>query len=73
MFFRKKVQEKKSYDRENQIPVVRSSICTGEKVAGFRDKQTGKFEEITCIHGERELEEFLDNYGILREELKKEW
>jgi len=40
--FRKKV-EKQTYDKENQRPIIRSSICTGEKVAGFKDIHTGKF------------------------------
>ena len=34
--FHKKVQ-KETYDRANQKPVIRSNICTGEKVAGFKD------------------------------------
>ena len=29
-----------AYDREKLEPVIRSSICTGEKVAGFREKET---------------------------------
>ena len=39
MFFRKK-QETRTYDRNSQKPVIRSSICTGEKVAGFQDIRT---------------------------------
>ena len=31
------------YDPATQIPVIRSSICTGEKVAGFKDKRSGRF------------------------------
>ena len=27
-----------AYDRDALEPVIRSSICTGEKVAGFREK-----------------------------------
>ena len=34
--FRKKVK-KQTYDKENLRPVIRSSICTGEQVAGFRN------------------------------------
>ena len=45
MFRHKKKSDRKEFDREKMIPAVRSSICTGEKVAGFRNKQTGKFEE----------------------------
>jgi hypothetical protein len=43
--FHKKVQ-KEIYDKEKLKPVIRSSICTGEKVAGFKDLQTGKFTEV---------------------------
>lgn len=63
MFFKKK-QEKRTYDQENQKPVIRSSICTGEKVAGFQDIHTGKFTEIMLIHTSGDLEEFCRLYGI---------
>ena len=43
--FRRKAK-KCSYDRENLKPVIRSSICTGEQVAGFRNIHTGKFSEV---------------------------
>ena len=62
MFGRKKKTE--DYDRENQIPVIRCSICTGEQVAGFKDKRTGKFDEIRLIRGEKDLDEFMKTYGI---------
>lgn len=64
MFRRRKGKE--SYDRENQRPVIRSSICTGEQVAGFQDIQTGKFHEVQLIRNNRDLEEFLELYGIHR-------
>lgn len=64
MFRRRKGKE--SYDRENQRPVIRSSICTGEQVAGFQDIQTGKFHEVQLIRNNRDLEEFLELYGIRR-------
>ena len=31
------------FDPETQYAVIRSSICTGEKVAGFRNKKNGHF------------------------------
>lgn len=76
MFFRKKVQEEKpenKFDRDKQTPVLRTSICNGDKVVGFRDRETGKFEEVACIKSDRDLEDFLYEYGISRAELKKEW
>lgn len=63
--FRKKTQvQKASYDRENQIPVLKCSICNGEQVAGFKDIRTGKFEEIMFVRNDRDLNEFMEKYGI---------
>lgn len=70
MFRHKKKSDRKEFDREKMIPAVRSSICTGEKVAGFRNKQTGKFEEVMMIRTEQELQEFADLYGFERAEIQ---
>ena len=56
--------EKKTYDAENKRPAIKSSICTGEKVAGFRDIHSGKFEDIQLIRSEKDLDEFKKTYGI---------
>ena len=53
-----------AYDKELLEPVVRSSICTGEKVAGFRERDTGRFREICLIRSEADLESFKEKYGI---------
>ncbi len=71
MFKRK--PKRNIYDKENQIPVIRSSICNGEQVAGFKDLHTGKFTEITVIRNPKELDEFLMEYDISLDEVKKEW
>lgn len=70
--FHKKIR-RESYDRESQRPVVRSSICTGEKVAGFKDIHTGKFTDVMLIRGSRDMERFLARYGIALEDVGKEW
>ncbi|MCI9360769.1 MAG: aspartate dehydrogenase [Hungatella sp.] len=62
-----------SYDRDNQVPVIRASICTGEKVAGFKDVHTGKFKEEMVVRSDRDMQEFLRFYGISSEEIRKEW
>ncbi len=56
--------EKKTYDRENQVPVLKCSICNGEQVAGFKDIHTGKFKEVALIRNNDELNAFLEAYGI---------
>ena len=64
--FRRKTK-KCSYDRENLKPVIRSSICTGEQVAGFQDIHTGAFEDVMLIRGAADLQAFKDRYGITGE------
>lgn len=59
--------EKKTYDKDNQKPVLRCSICTGEQVAGFQDIHTGSFEEVMLIQNATDLEHFKDRYGITEE------
>lgn len=63
----------RKYDRENEIPVIRSSICTGEQVAGFKDKKTGHFEEVMLLKNAEDREVFLKTYNIEPSEIKKEW
>ncbi len=45
-------------------PVIRCSICTGEQVAGFRDGETGRFEEVMLLRTPEDLEWFRQHYGI---------
>lgn len=61
------------FDRKNQKPVIRSSICTGEQVAGFKDIRTGKFTDIMLVRDHKDMEEFTRKYGISREEITREW
>ena len=68
MFGKKKVIPVE-YDRENEIPVLKCSICNGEQVAGFQNLHTGSFREIAFIRSQRELEEFMERCGVT--ELKK--
>ena len=52
------------YDKENKKPVIKSSICNGEQVAGFKDIHTGKIEEVMLIKSRADLEKFKGMYGI---------
>lgn len=61
-----------TYDREHKKPVIKSSICNGEQVAGFKDIHTGKFEEVMLIKGPADLAQFRAMYGI-NEEITKEY
>lgn len=61
-----------TYDKENKKPVIKSSICNGEQVAGFKDIHTGKIEEVMLIKSQADLEKFKVMYGI-NEEIAKEY
>lgn len=72
MFEKKTRQDVKiPFDRENSEAVLRCSICTGEEVACFRDKKTGKLREISLIQSRDDLVQFLSDYGINENDLKK--
>lgn len=73
MFGRKKRQPTISYDKTGKIPVIRSSICTGEQVAGFKDSVSGKFQELMLIRNDRDLQNFLEQYQIQEADIKREW
>ena len=46
------------YNPENQRAVLKCSICNGEQVAGFKDKQTGHFTEVMLIRNGQDMDRF---------------
>ena len=64
MFFQKKKPITLTYDKENLKPVLKCSICNGEKVAGFVNIHTGAFEEDIFIRNNADLVDFKQRYGI---------
>ena len=72
MFGRKKTKVPQiEYDSNRHKAVIRCSICTGEQVAGFRDKQTGEFTEVMLIRNESDLNAFKTAYDL--EQVAKEY
>ena len=66
-----KESPKVDFDAAKQIAVVRASICNGERVAGFKDRETGHFTEVMLIRSDADLRSFMKTYGI--EEVKTEY
>jgi len=65
LFGRKKARETAvRFNPESQYAVIRSSICTGEKVAGFKNKTDGHFTEVMLIRSPADEKEFKENYGV---------
>lgn len=73
MFGKRKKPEAVPYDKTGKVPVIRSSICTGEQVAGFKDVVSGKFQELMLLRDGKDLSEFLTRYQVEESEIKREW
>ena len=73
MLFKRKKQRPPLFDKAGQVPVIRSSICTGEQVAGFKDPVSGKFHELMLIRDRDDLAEFLSQYQIDEGDIQREW
>ena len=43
MFGKKKKNFSVKYDPDKEYPVIKASICNGERVAGFKSKEDGHF------------------------------
>ena len=57
-----------SYDKARLEPVIRCSICTGEQVAGFMNRESGAFTETMLIRNAADLQAFRREYGIPEDE-----
>ena len=53
-----------AFDPAAEEAAIRCSVCTGEQVAGFRDKKTGHFREVLLIKTTKDLEKFKKDYGV---------
>lgn len=52
------------YDETMHEAVIRCSICTGEQVAGFKNRQDGSFVGVMVIKSDDDLEYFKELYGV---------
>lgn len=73
MFGRKKRRNAIPYDTTGKVPVIRSGICTGEQVAGFKDPVSGKFQELMLIRDSDDLSDFLREYQVDERDIQREW
>ncbi len=56
--------EAEPYNPEAQYAVIRSSICIGEKVAGFKGKKHGHFTQVMLIRSQKGIENFKSVYKV---------
>ena len=60
----KNLKDEIKFDPETQYAVIRSSICTGVKTAGFKNKKDGHFVEVMVIRSSEDERRFKEIYGL---------
>ena len=70
--FGKKKQEPETpqFAPEDYEPVIRASICTGEKVACMRERENGRLHELMLIRSDADLAEFCRRYQLRPEQVR---
>lgn len=63
-FKKKKPIDIYRYNKQTEVPAVKSSICTGEKTAGFLEVNTGKYRDIMLVESEADIEAFKSACGV---------
>ncbi len=70
LFGKKKEAPPPAFPPEDYEPVIRSSICTGERVGCMRHRRTGKLQELMLIRTNEDVEEFCRRYGVQRDKIR---
>ena len=70
-YYERNLKETIPYDPQKQYAVIRASICTGEKVAGFKNCEDAHFTEVMLIRDAEDEKRFKTIYGL--DEVKKEY
>lgn len=68
-YYERYLSEDIPFDPDKQTAVIKCSICTGEQIAGFKNKEDGHFTEVMLIRDADDLAKFKEIYKI--EEIKK--
>lgn len=63
-YYERHLKETITFDPQKQYAVIRSSICNGEKVAGFIDKENSHFTEVMLIKTIEDEERFKKIFNI---------
>ncbi|MCR5214724.1 MAG: aspartate dehydrogenase [Eubacterium sp.] len=67
---KKKTKVEIKYDPEVEQPALKTSICTGEKVAGFININSKKFRDVVLVRNSKDLDDFCQAIGVREEDLK---
>lgn len=70
-YYEKHLKDTIPFNPQKQYAVIRTSICTGEMIAGFKNYEDSQFIEVMVLHSQQEIERFKKIYAL--EEIKKEY
>ena len=63
-YYERYLSEDIPFDPDKQTAVIKCSICTGEQVAGFKNKEDGHFTEVMVIRDDLDLMKFKEIYKV---------
>ncbi|MGN1138473.1 MAG: hypothetical protein ACI4RM_03430 [Ruminococcus sp.] len=63
-YYERHLNETIPFDPQKQYAVIRSSVCSGEKVAGFRNIEDGIFTEVMLIRTVEDEKRFKKIYNL---------
>ena len=69
-WFRKPKPAAPAFDLAEYEPVIRSSICTGERTACMRRRADGRLHEVMLLRSEGDLDEFCRMVGLRPEDIR---
>ncbi len=58
------------FDPAEFEPVIRASICTGERVACMRERATGKLHELMLLRTDEDLALFCRRYQVEQKDVR---
>jgi len=63
-YYEKHLKEQLPFDPDQQEAIIRCSVCTGERIAGFRNNDDGHFTEVMLIRTPEDEKRFMQIFGI---------
>ncbi|MGN1112667.1 MAG: hypothetical protein ACI4RP_05630 [Acutalibacteraceae bacterium] len=70
-YYERHLKETIPFDPQKQYAVIRCSVCSGEKVAGFKSIEGGSFTEVMLIRTDEDEKRFKKIYNL--KTVKKEY
>ncbi|MFA7118533.1 MAG: hypothetical protein WC159_07125 [Sphaerochaetaceae bacterium] len=54
-------------------PIIVHSICTGEMSLCLEDRRTGERKQLGCIRNDADLQTYIKQYHLKKDEIVQEW